>query len=124
MSDLNKKILQALKNDIAANEFSEEQANTLQLMKQSFQGTFKISFIAIVIIQFIFAGLAVYSGYQMIGEVEIGLKINWLAGTLLAIIALAVARLWFFMELNRLSIIREVKRVELQVSLLAEQKQD
>ena len=32
-----------------------------------------------------------------------------------------ISRLWFFMELNRLSVIREVKRVELQVSLLAEQ---
>ena len=29
-----------------------------------------------------------------------------------------VLRLWYFMELNRLSIRREIKRVELQVSLI------
>ena len=55
---------------------------------------------------------------------DIGLKINWLAGTLSTVVAFAIARLWFFMELSRLSVIREIKRVELQVSLLAETYQN
>jgi hypothetical protein len=40
------------------------------------------------------------------------------------VVAFAIARIWFFMELNRLSVIREVKRVELQISLLAESYQE
>jgi uncharacterized membrane protein (DUF106 family) len=120
MKNLNQKILEALKDDPAAHEFSEEQANALQLIGQSFKGTFRITFVVIVIMQLIFAGLAIYCAYNLVNEADIGMKINWLAGTLSTVIAFAIARLWFFMELNRLSVIREIKRVELQVSLLAE----
>ena len=70
--------------------------------------------------QMVFAGLAIYGAYHLVNEMDLGLKLNWLAGTLSAVVAFAIARIWFFMELNRLSVIREIKRVELQVSLLAE----
>ncbi|MBU3001891.1 DUF6768 family protein [Paraglaciecola arctica] len=124
MTNINQKILDALKEDKAANEFSEEQANALQLIMQSFKGTFRLTFIVVVTLQLICAGLAFFCAYQLVNEVEIGTKINWLAGTLSAVVAFAIARIWFFMELNRLSIIREIKRVELQVSLLAETHQN
>jgi hypothetical protein len=120
MSNINKKILEALKDDSSAHEFSEEQANGLQLIGKSFNGTFRLTFVVIVTMQLIFAGLAIYCAYHLVNEMDIGLKINWLAGMLSAVVIFAVARLWFFMELNRLSVIREIKRVELQVSLLAE----
>lgn len=120
MKNINQKILEALKDDKAAHEFSEEQANALQLIGQSFKGTFRLTFIVIVTMQLIFAGLAIYCAYHLVNEVDIGLKLNWLAGTLSTVVAFAIARIWFFMELNRLSVIREIKRVELQVSLLAE----
>lgn len=120
MDNINQKILEALKNDPAANNFSEEQANALQLIKQSFKGTFRLTFIVVLVLQLIFAGLAIYSAYYLVNETDLGIKINWLAGTLASTVGFAIARLWFFMELNRLSVIREIKRVELQVSLLAE----
>jgi heme/copper-type cytochrome/quinol oxidase subunit 3 len=121
MKNINQKILEALNDDSAAHEFSEEQANALQLIGQSFKGNFRLTFVVIVTMQLIFAGMAIYCAYHLVNELDIGLKINWLAGTLSAVIVFAIARLWFFMELNRLSVIREIKRVELQVSLLAEQ---
>jgi uncharacterized membrane protein (DUF106 family) len=120
MKNINQKILEAMKDDTAAHEFSEEQANALQLIGQSFKGTFRLTFVVIVTMQLIFAGLAIYCAYHLVNELDLGLKINWLAGTLSTVVAFAIARLWFFMELNRLSVIREIKRVELQVSLLAE----
>ncbi|MFQ3189901.1 MAG: hypothetical protein ACI936_001027 [Paraglaciecola sp.] len=120
MKNINQKILEALKSDDAAGEFSEEQANGLQLIGQSFKGTFRLTFLVVVSMQLIFAGLAIYCAYHLVNELDIGLKINWLAGTLSTVIAFAIARIWFFMELNRLSVIREVKRVELQISLLLE----
>ncbi|MFT5923414.1 MAG: hypothetical protein ACI9LE_000394 [Paraglaciecola sp.] len=124
MKNINQKILEALKDDEAAHEFSEEQANSLQLIGQSFKGTFRLSFAVVVSLQLIFAGLAIYCAYHLVNELDVGLKINWLAGTLSTVVAFAIARIWFFMELNRLSVIREVKRVELQVSLLAESYQE
>ncbi|MEP0354792.1 MAG: DUF6768 family protein [Paraglaciecola sp.] len=118
MNDLNKKIIEALVNDEFTDDISEEQANALQLITKSFKGTFRLTFAVIVFLQIIFAGLAIFCGYQLINEFDLGLKINWLAGTLLSGVVFAIARLCFFMELNRLSVLREIKRVELQVSLL------
>ncbi|MEJ2247431.1 MAG: hypothetical protein P8Y80_15350, partial [Acidobacteriota bacterium] len=46
-------------------------------------------------------------------------KLNWLAVGLTALIVIGLLRLWYFMELNRLSVIREAKRLELQIALLA-----
>ncbi|MFT6285193.1 MAG: heme/copper-type cytochrome/quinol oxidase subunit 3 [Arenicella sp.] len=123
MKNINQTILEALQDDKAAHEFSEEQANALQLIGQSFKGTFRLTFVVVVSLQLIFAGLAIYCAYHLVNELDIGLKINWLAGTLSTVVAFAIARIWFFMELNRLSVIREVKRVELQISLLAESYQ-
>jgi uncharacterized membrane protein (DUF106 family) len=123
MKNINQKILEALQDDKAAHEFSEEQANALQLIGQSFKGTFRLTFVVVVSLQLMFAGLAIYCSYHLVNELDIGLKINWLAGTLSTVVAFAIARIWFFMELNRLSVIREVKRVELQISLLAESYQ-
>ncbi len=123
MKNINQKILEALQDDKAAHEFSEEQANALQLIGQSFKGTFRLTFVVVVSLQLTFAGLAIYCSYHLVNELDIGLKINWLAGTLSTVVAFAIARIWFFMELNRLSVIREVKRVELQISLLAESYQ-
>jgi uncharacterized membrane protein (DUF106 family) len=123
MKNINQKILEALQDDKAAHEFSEEQANALQLIGQSFKGTFRLTFVVVVSLQLMFAGLAIYCAYHLVNELDIGLKINWLAGTLSTVVAFAIARIWFFMELNRLSVIREVKRVELQISLLAESYQ-
>ena len=124
MKNINQKILEALKDDKAANEFSEEQANALQLIGQSFKGTFRLTFVVVVTMQLVFAGLAIYCAYHMVNVMDVGFKINWLAGTISSVIGFAIARLWFFMELNRLSMIREIKRVELQVSLLAENFQE
>ncbi|AGH45482.1 DUF6768 family protein [Paraglaciecola psychrophila] len=123
MKNINQKILEALKDDEAAHEFSEEQANSLQLIGQSFKGTFRLSFAVVVSLQLIFAGFALYCACHLVKEVDVGLKINWLAGTLSTVVAFAIARIWFFMELNRLSVIREVKRVALQISFLAESYQ-
>jgi hypothetical protein len=38
--NINQKILEALKDETATHEFSEEQANALQLIGKSFKGTF------------------------------------------------------------------------------------
>jgi hypothetical protein len=124
MKNINQKILGDLKDDKVTDDFSDEQANALQLTGQRFKGTFCLTFVVIVSMQLIFAGLAIYCAYHLVNALDIGLKINWLAGTLSTVVAFAIARIWFFMELNRLSVLRAVKRVELQISLLAESYQE
>ncbi|GAB2677806.1 DUF6768 family protein [Aliiglaciecola aliphaticivorans] len=121
MSDINQKILAAMQQESAAEKVSEQQANTLQLIGRSFKGTFKFTAIAVITLQIVFIGLTVYFGINLFAEQRADIKLHWLLGSLISFIIFAAMRLWLFMELNRLSVLREVKRVELQLSLIANQ---
>lgn len=121
MKDINQKILDAMQQDSKEDSVSEEQANALQLIGKSFKGTFKLTAFVVISLQLIFAGLGVYFTIELFAELETATKLHWLLGALLSFLAFAVARLWMFMELNRLSILREIKRVELQVAIISSQ---
>lgn len=123
MNDINKKILQAMRDDKGATDTPEEQANPLQLIGRSFRGNFKFTGGFVILMQIIFAGLAIYFGYNMVYESQLDGKLNWLLATTVTFIIFIALRLWLFMELNRLSILRELKRVELQIALTSESKE-
>ena len=125
MDQINQKLLDAIKeNNEEIPESSEENANALQLIKHSFKGTFRLTFMAVLTIQLVCVGFGFYFGYHMLYEPELSMQINYLAGAILSAMAFAIARLFFFMELNRLSVIREVKRVELQLAVIAKAMDD
>ncbi|MDO9432232.1 MAG: hypothetical protein Q7T84_13115 [Phenylobacterium sp.] len=58
--------------------------------------------------------------YTATGAHEMAL---WGGATVLAFIAIGLIKIWFFMELSKNQIIREVKRLELQVARLAARAQ-
>jgi uncharacterized membrane protein YciS (DUF1049 family) len=121
--DINEKLLRAILNDQKNDQSSEESATVLHMIGRSFKGTFRYTFVFVVTFQLIVAALAVYCGYQMLTLTGLDDKLEWLAGLILSTLTFAILRLWFFMELNRLSVLRELKRVELQLALLAEKTQ-
>ena len=48
-----------------------------------------------------------------------GTSLLWSAGALLTMLAVAMLKMYFWMEMNRNATLREVKRLELQVARLA-----
>ncbi len=121
MTDINKKILDAIKENTSEGVVSEADATTIGLIRASFQGTFRYTMLFVIVFQLVFAWLAVYCAYQLFGADLVNTKIEWLSGLVVSVIIFSIARLWFFMELNRLSVLREVKRVELQLALLQDE---
>jgi len=89
------------------------------LIAESFRGKFRHMVIAVFIFILAFAVVLIYSAIYFFSVNDIALKLNWLAIALAALIVIGLLRLWYLMELNRLSIMRELKRIELQLSLLA-----
>ena len=120
MKNINEKILDAIKEDQSGSKLPESEATAIGLIRQSFTGTFRITFVFIVILQLVFGGLAIYCAYQMFSVDVTNLKIEWLSGAIAGLLAFAIARLFFFMELNRLSLLREMKRLEMQIAFLSE----
>ncbi|NJO13508.1 MAG: hypothetical protein HC872_08645 [Gammaproteobacteria bacterium] len=62
--------------------------------------------------------VAVYCGWQFVTQTDSRSMQLWGAGATLSAFAVGMIKLWFFMELQRNAILREVKRVELQVARL------
>lgn len=120
MNDIDDKILAAIQAETeqSLEEYSEE-LGLFGLIGESFKGALAWIVVLAMALIVIFIGLVIYCGINFYHASDIALKLNWMAAGLGAFIIVAILRLWFFMELNRLSIKREIKRVELQVSLLA-----
>jgi hypothetical protein len=120
MSDIDDKILEALnaEDKVVMDSYGEE-LGLFDLIRESFRGKLKAVVIPVFLFMLVFAVILVYSAIYFFSTEDIGSKLHWLGIGLTALIVFGLLRLWYWMELNRLSITREVKRLELQVSLLA-----
>lgn len=66
----------------------------------------------------VFVGLTVWCGYAFFTAVTIDDRVFWGVLALAGFHAVSMFKLWFFMEMNRHSITREVKRVEIALERL------
>ena len=119
MSDINDKIAESLgvEDQRIMDGYSKE-LGLFGLIAESFRGRLKAVVIAVFLLILMFAVVLVYSAINFFTVEDIATNLNWMTIGLTALIVIGLLRLWYFMELNRLSIIREVKRLELLVSLL------
>jgi hypothetical protein len=88
------------------------------LIAESFRGKLKFLVMMVFLLVLVFAVLLVYCAVYFFTTETLEMKLNWMAGGLTALFIIGLLRLWYLMELNRLSVIREVKRLELQIALL------
>ncbi len=121
MKTVDQKILQAIQESHIHDDDSEIEANSLDLLGRSFNGMFRLNAIVVISMQLIFASLCGWCVYEVFQLTDVGLKLHWMLGAFGAFMVFVSLRLWMFMELNRLSLLREMKRLELQVSILASQ---
>lgn len=63
--------------------------------------------------------LAVYSGARFLGTSDVPEMLRWGAGFFLCVIAALGGKNWYWMQMERLAMTREIKRVELLIAHLA-----
>jgi hypothetical protein len=120
MSDLDRKILEAIKAETDATmKTYERELGLFGLIAESFKGKFRWMVIGAFAMQVALAAAIVYCAVGFFGADDAAAKLDWLAPGLTAVVAFGLLRMWYFMELNRLSIAREIKRLELQVAVVA-----
>lgn len=66
----------------------------------------------------VFFALAVVCGWQFATQTDMRSMLLWGAGTIIAFLWLGMIKLWFWMELQKVGVVREIKRVELQLASL------
>jgi hypothetical protein len=68
---------------------------------------------------FVIFGVAVYCGWRFLQAADTAGMLRWAVGLLIAAMALLAIKIFAWMELEKNAVVREVKRLELQVARLA-----
>ncbi len=77
-----------------------------------------LTVIANAVMVLLFA-MTVYSVVRFFGAETTRMQIVWSVGFLTSNMVVAMMKLWFWMQMDKNTVIREVKRLELQVATLA-----
>jgi len=78
-------------------------------------------FIAVNITTLIVSGFMVWAGYEFFVATQLEKQVFWGICFLMTINAQIALKQWLWMEMNRGSVMREVKRVEIAIAKLGEQ---
>ena len=70
---------------------------------------------------FVLFSVASVSAWRFVQAPELGDMLRWGAASALAFAGIALIKVWFWLELQKNAIVREVKRLEVQVASLAAQ---
>jgi len=62
--------------------------------------------------------VAVFCAWRFATQTDVRSMLLWGAGTIISFLWLGMIKLWFWMELQKVGIVREIKRVELQLASL------
>ncbi len=79
--------------------------------------------ILMTVVTFLVFLAGAYCGYQFFTLETAAQKIHWGLFMLMAFMAVGLSKLWIFMEMNRASLQREIKRVEIALLRLQDNRQ-
>jgi hypothetical protein len=120
MSEVDKAIRGALSKEDA--EFLarlDEEPGSLAQVAGISQGPLNWIYVLLLIAAIVVGVAGVYAVWQFALSTELRPLLYWGAGAGFCLVVLAVVRIVFFMQLNTNRVLREIKRLELQVALLA-----
>jgi len=120
MTNLDRAIREALSKEDA--EFLarfEAQSTPVGEVLDTFRGRWALMNAFAAVITFASFGFFVYAMWQVMQTTDLRMTVLWLTGAVVSALFVAMLKMWFFMEINKNQILREVKRLELQVARLA-----
>ncbi len=118
MTSIDDKIKQALSdeyNDLIA-ENNKIDANPFKQMSDGFKGKMGWMYIGVIIFGIIFTVMSIYSIYSFYHETETKSLIGWGVAIIVTIFLTQITKMWYWSELGRNRVIREIKLLELQVA--------
>ncbi|SIN60001.1 hypothetical protein SAMN02745824_0541 [Parasphingorhabdus marina DSM 22363] len=106
-------------------EFLEDLENGRGLFDQlgaTLQGPMRFWSYLITVVTFLWFCVAIYAGWRALEAVELRETVLWAAGFLLSFQAVGLMKMWMFDRMNLLSLLAEMKRIELRVAQLSERQ--
>ncbi len=125
MNDLDKKIRDALRKE-DADLFDDVgvEPSIFEMILDTFRGKHWWLSVITVVWSLIFSGLGVVSAVKAVRTEDPREMTLWALAFVFCVLAVSMLKMWFFMEMNKNSITREIKRLELQIARLASRIKD
>lgn len=102
----------------------EQEPGSFRQIAGIFEGPLNWIYVTFLVTAVVLGIFGVYAGWQFAESTELRPLFYWGAVTGFCLIVLAVIRIVFFMQLNTNRVLRELKRLELQLALLAARKNE
>ncbi len=118
MTSIDEKIKQALSeeyNDIIA-ENDKIDANPFRQMGVGFKSKMGWMYIGVILFGIIFTAIMVYAIFAFYHETEIKSLIGWGITIIISAFLTQVIKMWYWSELGKDRVIREIKLLELQLA--------
>ena len=119
MNDIDELIKQALCEDDAKwfDELDEQAMH--EMVIDSFRGKLRWFVVLVYISVVLFTVLLAVCAWQLFRTEDVHAAMAWGFGLLFSALAVAMLKIWYWMELNKNAMIREMKRMELQLARLS-----
>jgi Family of unknown function (DUF6768) len=120
MDEFEKKIAQALERD-AAEQFEKMGADQsiFEMMTGGFRGRNRWMNAMVAVVMLVMFAITIYAIIQFLEAEETRDMLRWGFGAGITFSMMGFLKLWFWLDMQKNSIVREVKRVEIQVASLA-----
>ena len=118
MTDIDDKIRAALRQEEDVG-FEDDQ-NVFQMMADTFRGKNRWLVVLFYLYTFAFFALGIFCAVRFFGASG-DERILWAVGFTLTMMLVAQLKAWYWMQLNRNTILREIKRLELRIVALSEE---
>ncbi len=119
MEDIDQLIKETLTKEETKFYDSLEEQNVLGMLMGLFSGKNKWIIIVMNIMTLIFFGLFVYCTIKFFNTSDVKELIKWGIGGLVFLIGVSMLKVFAWMQMDKNAILREMKRLELQVSSLS-----
>jgi hypothetical protein len=84
-------------------------------MGATFSGSLKLWTAFAAVLSLVFFGLFVWAVWQSFSAASVQVAIGWMGIGLAAFVAVGMIKIWFWMRMNHLVMLKEIKRLELQI---------
>jgi hypothetical protein len=116
MANLDRAIRDALSKEDAEFLARFEDRGPINEALGTFAGRWGAMNVFAAIITFGVFGVFVYCAWNVFTVTDVRETVIWTAGALWAAIAVAMLKMYFWMEMNKNVVLREIKRLELQIA--------
>jgi hypothetical protein len=119
MTNIDRAIREALSQEDAEFLARFEEKTPIDEALGTFSGRWGALNVFAAILTFALFGAFVYCLWNLFNVSDVRATVIWSAGAIWTALAVAMLKMYFWMEINKNAVLREVKRLELQVARLA-----